>query len=208
MPETTKKQPARIEHPGQTRTNRIVKIALLSALGAVLMYFEFPVPFFPVFLNLDFSDIPAVIGGFAFGPLAGVMVALVKNILHLIIKGSDSGGVGTLANFIVCSAMVIPSALIYKKHKTKKVALIGLAVGTLTMAVVGGLVNYFILLPFYANFMPVDKIIQMGAMVNPYITSMKTLVLYAIIPFNLFKGIIISVVTLLIYKHISKFLHK
>ncbi|BEP28021.1 ECF transporter S component [Helicovermis profundi] len=183
----------------------LLKITMLSAIAFILMFLELQVPLFPEFLKIDISDLPALIGGFAFGPLAGVIVELIKNLLHLF--RTTTGSVGELANFLVGSALVLPAAYIYKVKKSKKTALIGLMVGTISMAIVGGLANYFILLPFYQNFMPLDAIIGMSSKANGAIVDMKTLILYAIVPFNLFKGIVVSFVTLLLYKHISQLLH-
>ncbi|MBM7562335.1 ECF transporter S component [Fusibacter tunisiensis] len=186
--------------------SQMTKIAMLSVLAFVLMQIELIVPIFPAFLKIDISDLPALIGAFAMGPLAGVAIEAVKNLLHLL--QTSTGGVGELANFVVGIAIVVPAAVIYKRHKTKKSAIIGLAVGTLVMAMVGGLANYYVMLPFYSNFMPLEAIIGMGAAVNKSIVSMETLVLYGIVPFNLFKGVVLSFLTLLLYKRISPILHR
>ena len=185
---------------------KMTKIAMLSVIAFVLFQIDTPLPFFPAFLNIDASDLPAVIGGFAMGPLAGVAIEAIKNILHLL--QTKTGGVGELANFVIGISLVVPSALIYMKHKTKKSAIIGLAVGTLTMAVVGALANYFVLIPFYAQVWPLDAIIEMGTVVNPAIDSVMTMVIYGVLPFNIVKGFVLSVLTLLLYKRISPVLHK
>ncbi|MBK5251853.1 MAG: ECF transporter S component [Peptostreptococcaceae bacterium] len=188
-------------------TNKMVKTSVLSVIAFVLMLIELPVPLFPVFLKLDLSDLPALVGGFAMGPAAGVAIELIKNFLHFITRTSTAG-VGELANFIVGAALVFPASYIYKMKKSKTQALKALAVGTVSMAIAGGLANYFILLPFYAKVMPLDIIIEKGNAANAAIHDMKTLVLYAIVPFNLIKGAVISAITLLIYKKISVILHK
>ena len=188
-------------------TSKMVKTSVLSVIAFVLMLIEFPVPLFPAFLKIDLSDLPALIGGFALGPAVGVSVELIKNFLHFITKTSTAG-VGELANFIVGTALVLPASLIYKRKKSKSQALVALLAGTLSMAVAGGLANYFILLPFYAKVMPLQVIIDMSRAANAAITDMKTLILYAIVPFNLIKGAFISLVTLLIYKRLSVILHK
>lgn len=186
--------------------SHMTKIAMMGVLAFIIMQLSAPIPIFPAFLKLDVSDLPALIAAFAMGPLAGVLVSAIKNILHLL--QTTTGGVGELANFFIASAITIPAALIYRRHKTKQSAIIGLIVGTITMAIAGGIANYFVLLPFYSKIMPVDIIINMGAVVNPNISNFETLVLYGIIPFNLVKGAVLSVITLLIYKHISPILHK
>jgi riboflavin transporter FmnP len=178
----------------------------MGVIAFIIMFIETAVPLFPAFLKIDLSDIPAIITGFALGPVAGVGVELVKNILHLF--RTSTGGVGELANFIVGSAYVIPAALIYQKHKTKKTAIIGMLVGTLSMALFGAIANYTFIMPFYAKIMPIEAIIGMAAAVNKYIVDMKTLILYAIVPFNLFKGIILAIITFPVYKKVSKVLHR
>jgi len=192
----------------KSKTVFITRVAILSAAAFALNYIEFPVPLFPAFLQLDFSDIPALIGAFAVGPLAGVVIEFIKNILHLIFKWNIGSPVGELANFIVGVALVGTAGYIYKKKKTKQNAIKAMIIGILAMAAAGGIMNYFVLLPFYSRFMPVESIIEMGAVVNQRITSLKDLVIYAIIPFNIFKGIIISVVTALLYKKLSPIIHK
>ncbi len=188
-------------------TNKMVKTSVLSVIAFVLMLIELPVPLFPVFLKLDLSDLPALVGGFAMGPAAGVAIELIKNFLHFITRTSTAG-VGELANFIVGAAIVFPASYIYKMKKSKTQAFKALAIGTISMAIAGGLANYFILLPFYAKIMPLEIIIEMGNAANAAIHDMKTLILYAIVPFNLIKGTVISAITLLIYKKISVILHK
>ena len=130
-------------------TNRFIKLSLLSAIAVILMYIDFPViPIFP-WLKIDLSDVPALMGAFAFGPLAGVIIELMKNLLILIVKGTGTGFVGELANFLVGVALVWPAALVYKKNKTKKTAILGMVLGVLCIEVVGILANVYLLLPAY-----------------------------------------------------------
>lgn len=189
----------------QSKTSYMIKISLLGVISFIIMMLEFPLPFFPDFLKIDLSDITAVIGGFALGPIAGIGVELIKNLLHLF--KTTTSGVGEFANFIVGSAFVGTAALYYKIHKSKKGAVIGMLFGIAAMAVVGAFANIFILIPFYSNFMPVDAIVALGSAVNKAIVSVSTLVIYAIVPFNLVKGVIIGLVTFPIYKKISVLLH-
>ncbi len=184
----------------------MTKIAMLSVISLILYFIELQVPIFPGFLKIDLSDLPALIGAFALGPMAGIAIEAVKNILHLL--RTSTGGVGEIANFFIGIAMVVPASYIYKKHKTKVGAVLGLAVGVVIMAAMGALANYFVLIPFYTNFMPLDLIIGMGKAVNPNIDSVMTLVLYGIVPFNLFKGLVISLITMMLYKRISPILSK
>ena len=183
-------------------THAIVKIAILGAIAFGIMLIQFPIPIFPAFLKIDLSDVVALVGGFAIGPVAGVVVQLIKVLLHFIIRTS-TGGVGELANFIIGASFVFPAAFIYHMKKDKKHALVGLIVGTITMTIAGALANIYILIPFYANIFPIEAIINMGTVINENITDVNSLVLYGITPFNIFKGIIISLVTMLIYKKIS-----
>jgi riboflavin transporter FmnP len=166
------------------------------------MFIEIPVLFFPVFLKLDFSDIPAIIGGFALGPVAGVFIELIKNLLHFVTK-SNTGGVGEFANFLVGGGFVFVSSGIYYINKNKKNAVIGCIVGTIAMAVIGGFANYYILIPFYAKIFPIEAVVQMGTVVNKSIIDVKTLIYYAIVPFNLLKGVIVSIITAILYKKVS-----
>lgn len=186
---------------------RLVKISLLAVMAFIVMYIEFPVPLFPVFLKLDFSDVPALLGAYALGPSAGLTVQFLKNLLHLVFKWGVDSPVGELANFIVGASFVCTAGWIYSRGKSKFTAIKSVTVATLVMAAVGGLANYFILIPFYTRLFPLEAIVSMGAQANKAIIDLKTLVLYGIVPFNLLKGIIISAVTVLVYKNLSGLLH-
>ena len=193
-----------------SKTNYIAKIGVLSALAALIMLFEFPLWFAPSFYELDLSDLCALVGSFALGPLAGVLIQLLKNILNIFLTGTPTLTVGEISNFIVGCSFVLPASIIYKYNRTRKGAIIGMIVGTIVLASAGSLVNLYILIPTYVKVanLPLEQIVQMGNAVNKNITSLNTLILYAVIPFNLLKGIIISVITSLIYKKISKLLKK
>lgn len=188
-------------------TKNLVRISVLGAIGMVLMFFDISTWFAPPFLKIDISDLPALIGSFAMGPMAGVLVQFVKNILSLMIEGSGTGGVGELSNFIVGSVLVYSAGYIYYKKKTFKRAVIGLVVGVLSMTLLASLSNYFIVFPLYGKIMPMDKIIEMASGINRYVVDYKTMILYAVVPFNILKGTIVSLITLLIYKRVSPILH-
>ena len=188
-------------------TNNLVKMSILSVFGYVLMVIDFPLPIFPGFLKIDLSDVPPLIGGFALGPVAGVIIQLMKNILHFMTK-SSTGGVGEISNFITGTAYVLPAAIIYHYKKDRKHAVIGTLAGTVTMTVLGGLSNYYLVIPFYSKIMPIESIIKMGTVINTKIVDVKTLVIYGVSPFNVFKGLLIAFITLLIYKRISPILKK
>ncbi|EOU1488280.1 MAG: ECF transporter S component [Clostridium perfringens] len=170
-------------------TNRFIKLSLLSAIAVILMYIDFPViPIFP-WLKIDLSDVPALMGAFAFGPLAGVIIELMKNLLILIVKGTGTGFVGEFANFLVGVALVWPAALVYKKNKTKKTAILGMVLGVLCIEVVGILANVYLLLPAYGMAMSKVELMQ-------YVTV-------GLIPFNGIKSILVCGITYALYKKVS-----
>lgn len=187
-------------------TKNLVLMAMFSALAAVLMLWEFPIPFIaPSFYEIDLSEIPVLVGSFIMGPVAGVIMEAVKVLLKILIKGTSTAYVGDFANFCIGCCLIIPASIIYKRKKTKKNALIGMLVGTLTMAIMGAVLNYFVMIPFFvkAYGMPLDAIIGAGAEINSLISNKFTFVLICVAPFNILKGAIDSLITLLIYKRIS-----
>lgn len=191
-------------------TRTLVKSSVLSVLAFLIMYFEMPLWFVPPFLKIDFSDIPALIGAFSLGPISGVVIELIKNILNLAIEGTTTGGVGELANFFVGSVFVFTAGIIYQKKKSFKMAILGMIAGTIAMTISATLVNYYFLIPFYAKLfgVSVEQYVEMGAQVNKLVSDYKTFILYGITPFNILKGIIVSLVTIPLYKRVSPILHK
>lgn len=183
-----------------------VKVGILAAIAAVVQFVEFPLFFAPNFYKLDFSEIPALIGAFALGPWAGVLIELIKNLLHILIKGSQTAFVGEFANFITGCAMVVPASLFYGHCRTFRRALGGMAIGGGSFVLAGCALNYWVLIPAYSSFfhLPLDKIIEMGHAVNPAITDLKMLIILAVVPFNLLKAVLVCAATLLLYKHVSK----
>lgn len=178
---------------------------MFGALAAILMLFEFPLPFIaPSFYELDLSEIPVLIGTFSMGPVAGVLIELIKILLKLVLKGTSTAYVGDVANFVIGCFFLLPAGIIYKLKRTKKGAVLGMITGTLVMACAGGLMNAYILLPFYSQFygMPMEALIAAGTEVNSLITNIPTFVLVAVVPFNLIKGIIVSLITDLVYKRV------
>lgn len=186
----------------------IAQIGMLGAVALVLMLFEIPLPFAPSFYKIDFSEVPVLIGSFAMGPVAGVLIELVKILLKLLTKGSTTAGVGDAANFLIGISFCLPAAFIYRKMHSKKGAIIGMAAGTIFMTLVGCFLNAYVLLPTYAKAfqMPIDALVAMGTAVNGHITSLFTFVAFAVAPFNLLKGVLVSLVVALIYKKISPIL--
>ncbi len=190
------------------RTRNMVSISMLGAVAVVLMLFEFPLPFLPPFYKIDASELPVIIGAFAMGPLAGVAIELIKILLNLLFDGTTTVFVGEFANFLIGCAYVVPAAFVYYLRKSKKRAVLGLILGTLTCTVAGCLLNAFLLLPAYSKafHMEIDALIAMGTEVNRAVDSMLTFVLFATAPLNLLKCGIVSVITMLIYKPISRIL--
>ena len=190
-------------------TKNLALMAIFAAIAAILMVLiEIPVVFIaPSFYKLDFSEIPILIGTFIMGPVSGVIMEAIKIILKLLIKGTSTAYVGDFANFCIGVCLVVPASIIYQKHKTKKNAFIGMLVGTLFMAVAGVVLNYFVMIPFYVKAfgMPLEAIIGAGAKIQPLVTNKLSFTIVCVAPFNIVKGIIVSLVTALIYKHISAF---
>ncbi len=171
------------------KLDKSIKIAVLGAIAFILMFIEIPViPMFP-WLKMDLSEVPVLMGAFAFGPLAGISVEALKLLLHLMIKGTSTGGVGELANLLVGVALVVPAAFIYNRKKSKKTAILGMIIGTICMEVVGILANVYLLLPAYGMRMESAQLMQ-------YVTV-------GLIPFNGVKAILVSIITFILYKRVS-----
>ena len=184
----------------------ITSIAMFSALAGVLMVIELPLFFAPPFYKLDFSELPVLICAFSLGPVAGVVCEFLKVLIHLLLKGTSTAFVGDLANFLVGSSFVLPASILYQKLLSKKGAVASLALGTLVMTVFGSLFNAWFLIPRFAVMygMPLDAIIAMGTQVNGAVTDLSTLVLFAVVPFNLLKGVLVSVLTFFLYKRVER----
>lgn len=197
LPQRRKVSPAR----------RITIIAVCAAIATVLHILDFPLPFLaPGFYKLDFSELPVMLCGFYLGPSATVICEAVKILLKLLLKGTSTAFVGDFANFAVGCSLVLPAAIVYHVQKSRKSAVIGLAVGTLVLTVFGSAFNGIYLLPKFAELygMPLDSIIAMGNQVNRGIHSVSTFVVLAVAPLNLIKGTAISLLTMLLYKRVAK----
>ena len=188
-------------------TRNMVKISVLGVISMVLMFFDLSVWFAPPFLKLDISDMPSLIAAFAMGPMAGVITQLLKNVLSFLIEGSKTGGVGEISNFLVGSVFVYTAGAIYYKKKTFKMAILGLIFGVIMMTIFASMSNYFVIFPLYSKILPMDQIIELASKLNRFVVDYKSLILYAVVPFNILKGSIVSIVTLLIYKKVSPILH-
>ncbi|MBQ7432977.1 MAG: ECF transporter S component [Lachnospiraceae bacterium] len=186
---------------------KLVLTAMFGAMAFILMYFEFPLPFIaPEFYKLDFSEVPVLIGTFTMGPVAGVFIELIKILLKLLFKGTNTAYIGDLANFLIGCALLVPAGLIYQHKKTKQTAIVGMAVGTVVMALAGCALNALVLLPWYAEnfFGGMEPIIAAGAAVRASITDVWSFAVLAVVPFNLIKGVLTSILTFLLYKRIGR----
>ena len=179
--------------------------AMLSAVAYVLMFIDFPIPFLiPSFIQMDISELPALVGAFAFGPVCGVLIGLVKNLLHLFI--TSTGGVGELCNFLLGATFVLAAGLIYKHKKSKKSALIGALVGAVLMGIISVPLNYFLTYPIYYNFMSKEAILEAYRAIIPSMKNILQCLICFNMPFTIAKGLICTGVTMLIYKHLSPIL--
>lgn len=191
-------------------TRKIAVIGMFSALAAVLMLFEFPLFFAPPFYKLDFSEIPILVGTFAFGPVAGVMMEFIKILLKLFMKGTSTAFVGDLANFAVGCSFILPASVIYTFKKSKKMAVIACIAGTLVLTFFGTSFNAVYLLPAFSKLygMPMEALLNMGVEANSLVQegSIVSFVVACVAPLNLIKGTSVSIVTLCIYKSLSPIL--
>ncbi len=191
-------------------TRKVTAIGILSAMSSILMLFEIPLFFAPSFYKLDFSEIPILIGAFAYGPAAGVVMEFIKILLKLVMKGTSTAFVGELANFAVGCSFIIPAASVYMFKKTKKMAITSCVIGTLILTVFGTTFNAAYLLPAFSKLfhMDMDAILAMGEKVNPLMKSgsITSFVVVCVAPLNFLKGLFVSLATLFIYKPLSRFL--
>ena len=191
-------------------THNLTVAAMLSAVAFNLMFIEFPIPMLiPAFIKMDFSDLPALLGAFALGPVYGVIISFMKNLLHIVIKGSSTACVGELSNFILGAIFSAVAGYIYKHHKSRKTAIIGAVAGAVAMGVLSVPSNYFVVYPAYVQFyhMPLEAILGMYQAILPSADSLiKCLILFNL-PFTLVKGLLDAVLCMLIYKPLSPILH-
>lgn len=187
------------------QTKRLVLTALLGAISALLMILEFPIPLVPPFIKMDFSELPVILGGFILGPAGGALVALVKVALSVLMRGTDTAFIGEIANLTYSLGYMLPAVLIYRKLKTKKGAAISLFTGTVITSIIAVIMNIFVIFPLYAKLIGLDlaTIVGMGTSANPFIKDLTGLMILAILPFNLFKYGVTSVISFLLYKKLS-----
>lgn len=192
--------------PKTMDTSKLVKIGMLSAVSIVLMMFELALPIFPSFLKMDVSDLPALVGAVTMGPMAGMLIELVKNILHLF--KTSTAGVGELANFLVGIALVLPIGVLYKKNRSLMGFIQGAVLGCIAMVVVACIFNYYVLIPAFAVAFgaPVEAFVEIANKINGAVVDLKTLVFFAIAPFNVIKAIIVSIIGYPLCKLLAKVL--
>ena len=188
----------------RTDIRKMTSTAMLSAVATVLMFFSFSVPLMPSFIKMDLSELPALIASFTFGPMAGVSVCLVKNLINVFF--TTTGGVGEVSNFLLGAMFVAPAGFIYRKMRTKKGAMIASVVGAATMAGLSLVTNYYIVYPVYTNIMPMEVIIGAYSAINPNVTNLWQALLWFNVPYTFIKGMLSVVITMLIYKPLAPIL--
>ncbi|HLR19654.1 MAG TPA: ECF transporter S component [Staphylococcus sp.] len=180
----------------QQQTKRLITISMLSAVSFILMFIKFPIPFLPPYLTLDFSDVPALLATFSLGPIAGVIVAFIKNLLNFFFNVGDP--VGPVANFLAATSFLITAYYVTKNKDKIKSQVIGFSIATIVMTIVLSILNYFVLLPLYGMIMNLSNVVE----------NIKIVIVSGVIPFNIIKGIIISVVFILLFKRLKNVLPK
>lgn len=186
-------------------TQKLSIIGLFSAISFILMLFEISLPFAPAFYKIDISEAPVLIISLAYGPVAGVLTEFCKILLKLLIRSTSTAFVGELANFIIGCSLILPVSFLYMIKRTKKMAISGVVLGTVIMTIFGSLFNAIYLLPTFSKMygIPLDQIVAMGTSLNPMIDSISTLVLFCVVPFNVIKGVLVSGITIGLYKKLS-----
>lgn len=197
-----------MKQSSKTLTRKIAISAMLAAIGVILQMLEIPLPFIPNFIKLDFSDLPGFIGAFVCGPLAGVLITLIRNVIHIFM--GSSAGIGELSNFILSASFVLTAGLIYKKTPNIKGVLIGGVAGAVIMGIVSFPVNNFIIYPLYYSVMgfPQEAILQMYQAIRPSTKSIAEALIVFNVPFTIAKGLISVIITSIIYKPLEKLIKK
>ena len=186
-------------------TKNLTMIAMFSAISAVLMVFEIQRPFSPSFVKFDFSDLPVMLGGFLIGPFAGGIIVFMKILLHFLLNGTTSFFVGDLSNLLLTLSFVLPASFIYQQKKTKKTTIQGLLVSIICTSLLAIIFNLFLIFPLYLKVLNLKMVdlINMIHVVNPLVKDVFTMIVFSLLPFNLFKYSIVSMITMLSYKKLS-----
>ena len=179
----------------------IVMTGVLSAVATVLMMLSFSVPFMPSFIKMDFSELPALIASFSMGPISGVMVCLIKNLINL--PMTTTGGVGELSNFLLGVCLVLPAGLVYRFRKNRRAAFLAALAGSVIMGVASLPINYFLTYPIYAKILPIEAIVGMYQAIFPKVDGLFSCLLIFNVPYTFFKGLIDTLLTFVLYKRIS-----
>lgn len=189
----------------KTKLSILIKVALLGAISGILMtYIKFPLPFFPPFMEIDFGEIPAIIAGFGFGPIYGFLVVIIKIMIKLILNGTSTGFIGELSNLIVSSTLVVTSALIYKQKKTVGNAIFALTSGVILMSITATISNYYFIFPLYN--LDIPEYAKVFNSINPLVKNTFTFLMIVIVPFNIIKGLLASIISILVFKPIRPYL--
>ena len=189
----------------RTNTRKLTSVAMLAAVSTVLMFFSFNVPLMPSFIKMDLSELPALLAAFTFGPMSGVAVCFIKNLINVFF--TTTGGVGEISNFLLGAMFVAPAGFIYQKMKTKKGAIVASVVGAATMALLSVVTNYYIVYPVYSNLMaPMEAILGAYRAINPNVETLIDALLWFNMPFTFIKGMVSVVITMLIYKPLAPIL--
>jgi len=190
----------------RTSAKKIVLVGVFGAISTVLMLLSFNVPFIPTFVKLDFSDLPVLLGGYLLGPLHGSLIALIKVLLNFFYNGSMTFGIGETVNLIGSLSFMLPAVLYYQRRRNFKSAVISLVIGTISATVVLLTANYFVMFPLYATAMnfPMEKIVAAAHELNPLVTDLGSLMVFALLPFNIVKFGLNSVLAMLMYKRLAQ----
>lgn len=189
------------KHTKKLQVRKLAMTGMLSAVAFVLMFISISVPVMPSFIKLDLSELPALIGAFSMGPVSGLVICFLKNLLHL--TASNTGGVGELSNFIIGSIFVVTAGVFYNHKKTKIGAMIGAFIGAVLMAVVSVFTNYYIVYPAYTLMMPMEAIVGAYQALNSHVEDLWDALIWFNLPFTFVKGMLSVIFTLLVYKRLS-----
>lgn len=191
-------------------TSQLVKMAVLGSLGGVLMFFEFPLPFAPPFLGVDLSDTPIMLASMSMGPIAGVISAFIKILMKLLIKPTSTAFIGELSNLLLSIVIAVTVGFIYKKFKSRKGAIVAVITTVLTMTTVALVTNAYFIFPAYVNILgfKMSDLIGMTQSVNFLVNDYWTMMIFAVVPFNVVKQSFVAVITILLLKHVEPLLKK
>ncbi|TGA97148.1 ECF transporter S component [Sporolactobacillus shoreae] len=195
----------------QSSLKKMILVSLLSAIGFLIMLIAFPVPMIPGFLTLDFSDLPALIGAMILGPIAGIAIELIKNILHVLLTGSLTVvPVGEMANFSAGSILILVSWLFYRKKRSLSALATGMIIGTLAMTIIMSVANYYLIFPGYALFLgfSINAAVSVAQSANHSIQNLLTLIVYGVAPFNLLKGIALTILIIPVFARLRGFISR